>query len=192
MVLEPDIVERVRRDFGEESEKALDLLRASGETGRVARCVVVASRGSLDWLRGCIEDAARDYRDAIMAGEYDSANSDRRVRDLRVSFLLDTPQTFWVGDVACMMASRGYTLSSLTSRDTAVPPFQSTRDSLEGTAKFVGPEGEIELEKRNRQWTIRGDPKELEAYNMNRAFDVESAFRNAVSGYILTRRRPRA
>ena len=47
MALEPDIVDRVRRDFGGESEQALVLLRESGKTGRVARCIVVASRGSL-------------------------------------------------------------------------------------------------------------------------------------------------
>ena len=47
-----------------------------------------------------------------MAGEYDSAQ--RQIRDLAVSFLLDSPETFWLGEIACMMASRGYTLTSLS------------------------------------------------------------------------------
>jgi hypothetical protein len=188
--LEPDIVARVRSDFGGEFEQALDLLRESGRTGRVARCIVVASRGSLHSLREFIQLAEFDYRDAIMAGEYDSAR--RHIRDLRVSFLLDTPDTFWVGDVACMMASRGYTLSSLTTRATTAPPFDYTADYSEGRAQFVGPEGAIEVEKKNRRWTIRGDPQELERYNLNHAFDDERLFRDAVSGYLLTRGRPRA
>lgn len=192
MALEPDIVQRVRRDFGGESEQALDLLRESGTAGRVARCIVVRSRGSLDLLRKSIEVAKFDYRDAVMGGEYDSANRDRQVRDLRVSFLLDSPETFWLGEVACMMALRDYTLVSVDSRPATAPPFVYTADRSEGRATFVGPEGEIELEKRDRRWSFRGDSKELERHNMDRVFDDERAFRDAVSGYILTRRRARA
>jgi hypothetical protein len=187
MALESDIVERVRLDFGADAERALGLLRESRKTGRVARCIVVRSRGALDLLAKSIEVAKFDDRDAIVSGEYDPANPDRRIRDLRVSFLLHAPETFWVAEVACVMASRSYTLSSLTSRDTTVPPLQSTWDSLEGSAKFVGPECEIKLEKRNRKWSILGDPKELATYNMDRAFDDESAFRDALSGYLLAR-----
>lgn len=190
MALEPDIVERVRCDFGRESEQALDLLRESGDTGRVARCIVLASRGSLDLLRDYIQLAQSDYRDVIIAGEYDSAQ--RQIRDLRVSFLLDSPESFWLGEVACMMALRGYALALVDSRPATAPPFVYTADRGEGRARFVGPEGEIELEKRDRRWSIRGDSKDLETHNMDRVFDDESAFRDAVSGYILTRRRPRA
>jgi hypothetical protein len=189
MALQSDIVERIRRDFGEDAETAIEMLGSSGHDGRLARCIVVASGGSLDRLREYIEVAKRDYRDAIVAGEYDAAG--RRVRDLSVSFLLDSPEKFWASGIAGMMAARGYALCSVTSRDSAVPPFQSTWDSLEGNARFVGPAGVIELEKRNRQWSIHGDPGELETYNMNRAFEDESAFRDAVSGYILNRRQPR-
>jgi hypothetical protein len=113
MALEADILEKVRRDFGEASERALGLLRAFGKGGRLARCAVVASEGSIDRLAKLIEVAWSDQRDAIVAGEYDSAG--RRVRDLSVSFLVDTPKAFWISGVAAMMASRGYTLSSLTT-----------------------------------------------------------------------------
>jgi hypothetical protein len=127
MALEPDIVEKIRSDFQpEESERALDLIRESGKAGRIARCIVVASRGSLDSLQNHIRLANSDFNDAIMAGEYDATG--RQARDLRVSFLMDTPQRFWVGQVACMMASRGYMLSSLTTRAAAVPPFDYPTD----------------------------------------------------------------
>jgi len=189
MALEPDIIERVRIDFGGASEQALDLLRESGKIGRVARCVVVASRGSLELLRGYIQLAKSDARDAIVAGEYDSAQ--RKVRDLRVSFLLDTPETFWLGEVACMMALRGYTLASVNSCSVAGPSLADRADDGEGRARFVGPEGEIELEKRDRRWSVLGDADELVRHNLDRAFDDEGEFRDAVSGYILSRRRRR-
>ena len=190
MALEPDIAERVRSDFGEESEPALALIRESGKTGRVARCIVVASRRSLDSLREYVRLAELDYRDAIIAGEYDPAG--RQVRDLRVSFLLDTPEAFWVSEVARMMASRGYTLSSLATRAVTALPFEYAADVGEGRAKFVGPEGGVEVEKKDRRWMIRDDPKDLERYNLNRVFDDERVFRDAVSGYLLMRRRPGA
>ena len=78
------------------------------------RCIVVASHGSLELLKDYVQLAKSDYRDAIMSGEYDSAQ--RQVRDLRVSFLLDSPETFWLGEVACMMALRDYALASVDSR----------------------------------------------------------------------------
>ena len=106
MALEPDIEDRVRRDFRPEaSAQALDLIRQYGETGRVARCAVVASRGALDLLKGYLLRAESDFRDVILAGEYDGAN--RRIRDLSLSFLLDAPATFWIAETTGMMALRG-------------------------------------------------------------------------------------
>ena len=188
MALEPDIVERVHTDFGRKSDEALHLLRGSGKAGRVARCIVMASRGSLARLKKYIELARLDYRDAITAGEYDSG----RVRDLRVSFLLDSPEKFWIGEVACMMSLRDYTLVSVETRPAPLPPFVDTADRHEGRARFVGPEGDIELERRNRQWSILADPGELEKYNLNHPFEDEAAFLDAVSGWILMRRFPGA
>jgi hypothetical protein len=149
----------------------------------------VASRGSLTLLGQQVERARFDYRDVITAGEYDSAG--RKVRDLRVSFLLDSPQAFWLGEVACMMAARGYTLSSVDCRPATAPPFACVADRGEGLARFVGPEGDIEVEKSDRRWSIREDLDDIRQRNLDRVFDDESAFRDAVSGFILTRRRPR-
>ena len=146
MALEPDIVERVRRDFGVDSEHALALLRECDKTGCVARCIVVASHGSLELLKDDVQLAKSDYRDAIMSGEYDSAQ--RQVRDLRVSFLLDSPETFWLGEVACMMALRDSRWRRWTRAATATP-FVYTADRNEGRAKFTGPGGEITLEKKD-------------------------------------------
>ena len=190
MPLEPDIIDRVRKDFGEEAEVALDLIRGFGKSGYLARCVVVASRGSIVRLKQAIEAARFDYRDAIVAGEYDSAG--RRVRDLSVSFLLDTPETFWISGVASMMASRGYALRSLTTRDTTAPPFQFSLDFVEGSATFAGAEAEITVEKKDRKWNVHGDRGELDRYHLNRSFDNESVFRDALSGYLLMRARAEA
>ena len=189
MALEADIVAKVRSDFGAESEQALHLLRDFGKTGRLARCVVVESGGSIEGLGKAIDVAKFDYRDAIVAGEYSGG---RQVRDLSVSFLLDTPETFWIGGVARMMAARDYALSSLTTRDTTVPPFQRSAAALEGSATFDGPEGRVVVEKTGRQWSLRADPNELAGYGMNCPFHHEATFRDAVSGYVLSRRRPRA
>jgi hypothetical protein len=185
MALEPDIEERVRIDFGAAFERAIDLIRASGKHGRTARCIVVASRGSLELLRDQIRVAERDDRDSIMEGEYDSAR--RPIRDLRVSFMLDGPETFWVGEVACMMASRGYVLTSLVTRAATIPPFQYAADFGEGRAKFLGAQGEVEVEKKDRRWLVCGDPKELEKHSLNHPFDDEREFRDAVSGFLLMR-----
>ncbi len=93
MRLEFDIVERLRADFdGDQFPAALQLLTDSGTAGRIARCIVVAADGSLDMLRQLIQIAATDYRDVIIAGEYDSAM--HRIRDLRTSFFVDDPLDF--------------------------------------------------------------------------------------------------
>ena len=90
------------------SSCAQDLLVESGLTGRVARCVIVASGGSLESLANCIGVAKSDYRDAIIAGEYDPEHC--RIRDLRVSFLINEPEKMWISEVACTMASRIHAL----------------------------------------------------------------------------------
>ena len=110
MPLETDIVERLRADFGRvDSDTAIRLLTEARQAGRVARCIVVASRGSLPLLRANVELARSDYRDAIMAGEYERGE---HLRDLSASFLIDTPEKFWIGQVALVMAPRGYALTS--------------------------------------------------------------------------------
>jgi hypothetical protein len=50
---------------------------------RLLRCAAVASRGEIERLRRNVERLRIDYRDVIMAGEYEVENSKlKRVRDL--------------------------------------------------------------------------------------------------------------
>ena len=84
-----------------------------------------------------------------------------------------------------MMALRDYTLVSVETRPAPLPPFVYTADRHEGRSRFVGPEGDIELEKRNRQWSILAGPGELKRCDLNHHFEGEAEFRDAVSGWIL-------
>lgn len=55
----------------------------SAASPRLIRCAVIASGGSLDRLRAEVDRLMVDWRDVIVAGEYDSlAGSLSRVRDL--------------------------------------------------------------------------------------------------------------
>jgi hypothetical protein len=113
MALEQDIVERLRRDFVDAADDAIEILGDSGIEGRTARCVVFTANGSIAALRAAIEVAEFDYRDAIIAGEY--AKNGNRVRDFSVSFLVDSPVHMWVSEVARVLYRRGMQLTSVES-----------------------------------------------------------------------------
>lgn len=186
--LESDIADRVRADFpGEEAREAINLLEEAGVSqGRIARCIVVASEGSIESLRQYIEMAERDPRDVIVAAEYDLP---LQKRDLRASFLIDSPEKFWIGGIAAALHSRGFVLKSLESRAATAGPFEYTSDRGEGSAEFVGAPFPITIAKTNRHWTLHGDPEDLDLYDLNRPFDDEAAFRDAVSCYLLAKQR---
>ena len=85
-----DVFRFVLREFppGEEDE-ALSLLRSAvthtGEPAgdRLLRCAAVASHGNLERLTRQVDQLKRDYRDVIVAGEYESRGGKLvRVRDL--------------------------------------------------------------------------------------------------------------
>lgn len=62
----------MRDDFGEKQAPiAIKELVASGQTDRIARCIVQAGCGSMERLRELIEMAEIDYRDVILAGEHE-------------------------------------------------------------------------------------------------------------------------
>jgi hypothetical protein len=52
---------------------------------RLQRCALAASKGSLERLKYYVELLKEDYRDVIVAGEYDSID-DKPVRDLNLPF----------------------------------------------------------------------------------------------------------
>jgi hypothetical protein len=94
MHLLPDIAARIDREFQRSDVPAVVAVLAGAvrEDGSVAdprllRCALVASAGSLEKLRYFVELIAIDYRDVIVAGEYDVQNGNLvHVRHLEQSF----------------------------------------------------------------------------------------------------------
>jgi hypothetical protein len=182
-----DVIDRLNSDFGDRANAVASLLTGSADRigDRVVRCIVYAARGDESKVQCLIELARQDYRDVIIAGEYDEVME--QIRDLRASFLIDGPEKFWVGEVTCMMDSRGYRLTSLETRPATEGPFDYTSDRGEGRATFIGPKGEIGIEKRDRQWLIHGNRRDLEIHGLDHAFSDEGAFLDAVSNYLLSK-----
>ncbi len=86
-----DLVLRVQRDFGERAGKVLNILRTCRSGGsdylgdRVARCVVFAAAGDESRLMALLELWRQDFRDVIMAAEYDRLGI-LHLRDLNLPF----------------------------------------------------------------------------------------------------------
>jgi hypothetical protein len=187
-----DVLDRLTRDFGARADGVAALLLARRRIGsadflgdRLVRCIVHAAGRDEQRVQQLLDLERQDYRDVIVAGEYDGAM--RRVRDLRATFLIDSPEKFWAGGVACLMASRGYRLTVLETRPPTAGPFVYGADYGEGRATFIGPKGEIGIEKRDRQWVIHGDRRDLEIHELGHPVSDERAFRDAVSGYLLSK-----
>lgn len=180
MSLDPDIIERIRADFPNANAAIADLI-ASGQSGRVARCIVVASNGSLRRMRECIQMAEADFRDVIVAGEYDETMG--RIRDLAVSFLIAAPTDFWIGETAKSIYKRGYTLTDLKSRPANVGPFDFTCDHSEGTATFSNGVDRIEVEKADRKWSVNSDD-DLRRFGLDESLEDEERFRVQVDFYL--------
>ncbi|WP_145052674.1 hypothetical protein [Lignipirellula cremea] len=181
MSLESDIVERLKSDFdADQFSTALQLLTDSGTTGRVARCIAVAAAGSLDELSLQIGTASTDYRDAILAGEYDDIGM-QQIRDLRASFLVDDPLDFWIGELAVFLNSRDFQLVSLESREATAGPFDYTCDRGEGIGTFQRADRTMIISKDNRRWQVIGDAAELQPFQLHIAYDDEDQFRSQLA-----------
>jgi hypothetical protein len=72
MDVEPDIIEQLRADFpaAEVESRLQQLTQASGDA-RIQRCIVFASHGHPWYFDYLCKIAEVDFRDVIMAGEYD-------------------------------------------------------------------------------------------------------------------------
>lgn len=119
----------------------------------------------------------------IVTAEYDGGV--RQLRDLSVSFLIDSPEKFWAGQIARLMDSRGYRLTSIEMRPATAGPFTYISDYGEGRATFIGPKGEIAIAKKDTHWLIHGERRDLEVHGLDRPVADEHAFRDALSGYLL-------
>ena len=186
-----DVLDRLTRDFGERADAVAGLLLAHRRIGsadfvddRLVRCIIHVAEADEQRAQQLLDLAVQDYREAIVAGEYDGAM--RRVKDLRASFLIDDPEKFWAGEVACLMALRGYRLTKLETRAATAGPFDYTSDYSEGRATFIGPLGEIVIEKKDQHWMVHGNRRDLAAREMDHPFKDERTFRDAMSGYLLS------
>jgi len=129
--------------------------------------------------------ADRDFRDAIMAGEYD--NGIQQVRDLSVSFMIDSPADFWIANIALTADKRAFRLTSLESQRATFGPFQYTSDHHEGRATFSDGETTITIIKCNRLWSTSSFADDLRPFGLNEPIDNEERFRVKLD-YYLSRR----
>jgi hypothetical protein len=90
MTLPDDVTRFVRRTFKDaEAKQALEALAAAVDhTGqpandRLLRCAAVGSRGSLAGLLYLVDLLKRDYRDVIVAGEYEPSGGTLELRRIR-------------------------------------------------------------------------------------------------------------
>jgi hypothetical protein len=80
----PDIVDRVVQDFDADAIGQAHLRLEDLGSDRLARCALFLARGSIEALRSAVELGRTDYRDLIMAAEYD--RDDNHVRDFNRPF----------------------------------------------------------------------------------------------------------
>jgi hypothetical protein len=72
MNIAPDIVDQLRHNFpASEVDERLSQLAAASNSPRVQRCIVFASRGHPWYFDYLCKLAKVDYRDVVMAAEYD-------------------------------------------------------------------------------------------------------------------------
>lgn len=107
MELPIDVLAYIERSFPpEQQEQALSVLgQANIEDGttpnpRLLRCAALASRGNLSQLQRLVSLLAVDWRDVIMAGEYELRDKiPVRVRDLSTP---NNPSSFALTDLPSM------------------------------------------------------------------------------------------
>jgi len=89
MSLASDIKAKIDRDFHDKETWQIVTQLLSGldvpEKNRVSRCVLFVANGNFEEFQNILSLAKTDYRDAIMAGEYEYP-TDRRLRDLSEPF----------------------------------------------------------------------------------------------------------
>lgn len=90
--LPSDVVEQLRHDFGDSADVVALLLLACRRLGssdfigdRLVRCIVFATRGDESRITRLIELERQDFRDVIMAAEYDALGL-RRLWDFNRPF----------------------------------------------------------------------------------------------------------
>lgn len=95
MIFKGDIQSRIQTDFGENSDKAKNLLLDAISTvdylnsDRIIRCIVFLAKGNLNDLNKYIECATLDVRDVMLWAEYQEIGTApyyKRLRDFNYTF----------------------------------------------------------------------------------------------------------
>ena len=96
MKFKEDIIQRIRLDFKDLSDKAIEILSDAIsktdylKTDRVIRCIVFLANGDIDKLREFIDNAIFDTRDVMLWAEYKNLDDEdfnyKRVRDFNNTF----------------------------------------------------------------------------------------------------------
>jgi hypothetical protein len=93
MALPEDIITKVRRDFSEDDALAILQLLAEFQiknpdlSNRILRCIVFLAHGNFDEFARAVAMARLDWRDLIVAAEYDGfSGEENRRRDFNLPF----------------------------------------------------------------------------------------------------------
>ena len=95
MNFKPDIENKIITDFGDNSDRAFEILENSIaqtdylKTDRIVRCIIFLSKGDLTDLAKFITVAINDPRDVMLWAEYEEhgkLENYRRIRDFNKTF----------------------------------------------------------------------------------------------------------
>jgi len=95
MKFKDDIQQKIRLDFKDLSDKAIEILSVAIsktdylKTDRVIRCIIFLANSDIEKLRKFIDNAIFDTRDVMLWAEYEKLDGDlnyKRIRDFNKTF----------------------------------------------------------------------------------------------------------
>ncbi len=95
MFFKEDIQQRIKHDFNDSADKAIDILGNAIlktdylKTDRIIRCIVFLANGDLNKLKKFIDNAIIDTRDVMLWAEYEEQEGDfnfKRIRNFNNTF----------------------------------------------------------------------------------------------------------
>ena len=89
MFFKEDIQQRIKHDFNDSADKAIDILGNAIlktdylKTDRIIRCIVFLANGDLNKLKKFIDNAIIDTRDVMLWAEYEEQEGDFNFKGIR-------------------------------------------------------------------------------------------------------------